>query len=216
MSSVTDSDDFDIEVREFPQERARRTYESLLAAAGSVFADRGYDPTQTPDIAAAAGVSVGTFYRYFSDKREVFIEILRAELSSSYKQVMAELIPENLLGDNRRATIEATMKVLFDSLLRHPKMQRVFVEMSLRDEQVAELNRKFDRAAQKRIAELIAAICPRTQVADPDATAYVIHTAVVECAHHIVGAHGELPVSRERCLVALSDLVYRSLFGIDD
>lgn len=216
MSSVDDTDDFDIEVREFPQERARRTYEGLLVAATSVFSERGYDATQTPDIAAAAGVSVGTFYRYFSDKREVFMEILRAELSRQYKRVMRGLTAENLVGTERRVTIEATMQVLFDNLLRHPKMQRVFVEMSLRDEQVAQLHQKFDRASQKRIAELIAAICPREQVADPEATAYVIHTAVVECAHHIVGAHGELPVSRERSLAALTDLVYRSLFGIDD
>ena len=216
MPTPDDSKPFDIEVREFPQERARRTYEGLLASATKVFAERGFDATQTPDIAAAAGVSVGTFYRYFSDKREVFLEVLRKELADSYKHVMGGLTAEHLLGKERRATIEATMQVLFDNLLRQPKMQRLFVEMALRDEQVAELSRKFDRAAQKRIAELIAAICPPEQVADPEATAYVVHTAVVECANHIAGSHGELPVSRERSLAALTDLVYRALFGFDD
>ena len=36
-----------------------------------------------PLHSATAGVSVGTFYRYFSDKRELFLEVVRRELESA-------------------------------------------------------------------------------------------------------------------------------------
>lgn len=201
--------------RRFSQERARKTFESLIEAAFRLFAERGFDATQTPDIAAAANVSVGTFYRYFSDKKEIYLEVTRRELARAYHEILDGLTPARFAGKGRRATIEETLEILLDHLTRVPGQQRVFVEMSLRDDQVAALKDELDRAARRRLAALIAAICPPGDVADPDATAYIIHTAVVECANHIAGVTGSAPVSRQRAFAALADLVTRALFGID-
>ncbi|MDT7552975.1 MAG: hypothetical protein QOI16_1511, partial [Pseudonocardiales bacterium] len=43
----------------------------LGKAAITLFAERGYDETTIADIAEAAGLTKRTFFRYFSDKREV-------------------------------------------------------------------------------------------------------------------------------------------------
>jgi len=43
----------------------------LESAALELFVTRGYDQTTVAEIAAAAGVTDRTFYRYFADKREV-------------------------------------------------------------------------------------------------------------------------------------------------
>src|SRR5688572_26587608 len=88
--------------RDFPQARARATYEALLAAARETFARKGFDQAQTPDIAAAAGVSVGTFYRYFTDKRQAFIEMIAHHLAEAHADVMARLTPERFLGEEGR------------------------------------------------------------------------------------------------------------------
>jgi AcrR family transcriptional regulator len=47
----------------------------ILAAAGRVFAERGLEVTMD-DIAAAAGVGVGTVYRRFPDKQELIDALL--------------------------------------------------------------------------------------------------------------------------------------------
>lgn len=44
--------------------------ERMRVAALHLFAERGYDATTAADIAAAAGLTERTFYRYFADKRE--------------------------------------------------------------------------------------------------------------------------------------------------
>lgn len=47
------------------------TAERLQNAALELFVARGYEQTTTADIAAAVGVTERTFFRHFSDKREV-------------------------------------------------------------------------------------------------------------------------------------------------
>lgn len=56
--------------------KGRATKEALLAAARQVFGEAGYAGARVSDIAAVAGLSNGAFYRYYSDKREVLVELL--------------------------------------------------------------------------------------------------------------------------------------------
>lgn len=52
--------------------RARRA--ALTAAAHRLFAERGYEATTVHDIAAAAGLTERTFYRYFDGKEGLLAE----------------------------------------------------------------------------------------------------------------------------------------------
>jgi AcrR family transcriptional regulator len=49
----------------------RATRRALQAAADRLFQERGYDGTTVRDIAAAAGVTERTFFRYFDGKEEL-------------------------------------------------------------------------------------------------------------------------------------------------
>ena len=44
------------------------------AAAMELFVERGYEQTTVADIAARAGLTARTFFRYFTDKREVLFD----------------------------------------------------------------------------------------------------------------------------------------------
>jgi AcrR family transcriptional regulator len=46
----------------------------LQAAAFELYTEKGYEETNVGEIAARAGVSERTFYRYFADRREVFFD----------------------------------------------------------------------------------------------------------------------------------------------
>ena len=51
--------------------------EQILAAARAAFDEKGYDKATVSDIVRRAGVAQGTFYLYFSSKREAVLELAR-------------------------------------------------------------------------------------------------------------------------------------------
>jgi AcrR family transcriptional regulator len=50
---------------------------SVLDAATTLFAQRGYHGTTVPDVAAAARIATGTLYHYFADKEQLVNEVYR-------------------------------------------------------------------------------------------------------------------------------------------
>lgn len=202
----------DQRARNFAQERARRTYEALVEAATLAFVENGYDATGSPDIAARAGVAVGTFYRYFDDKKQAFLEVCRRNLAAGYHRILERLTPERFGGKGRHKTIAEAIDILLEHVSTYPRMHRVFVEMSLRDDDVANLRRAFDDASRWRLTELCELIATREAVPDPEATAWVIYTAAVECASAVAGLHGPPSIEVGRAKAALSRVIERALF----
>lgn len=85
--------------------RGEKTRLRLLDAGASVLPARGYHDARVDDIVAAAGVSHGTFYRYFDNKDDYFRVL--AEAASSR---MIDLIDELQLDaapDDLRAWLRA-------------------------------------------------------------------------------------------------------------
>jgi AcrR family transcriptional regulator len=197
---------------DFRQDRARRSYLALIDAATALFGAHGYDAVGTPEIAQRAGVSVGTFYRYFTDKHEIYLEIARRTMVVGYHKTIADLGPERFAGRARHETISETIAILFDHVLSQPELTRSFREMSLRDPQVAEVSRAFEQVAVARLATLITALVGRDVVPDPDATAWVLHAAVVEIAYSLAGHRGPPPITAERARQALTDFIERAVF----
>lgn len=57
-----------------------RRREEILAAAARVFKAKGFHLARTEDICAEAGLSAGTLFRHFPDKRAVIVAIAESEL----------------------------------------------------------------------------------------------------------------------------------------
>src|SRR5690349_10092317 len=64
------------------QERAKETRQHILDTAARLFGERGIENTSTNRIAAEAGLSIGTVYRYFADRTVIVEELLERLLES--------------------------------------------------------------------------------------------------------------------------------------
>jgi len=97
----------DPDTRRWSRRKAARPQE-LVAAALTLFVERGYAATRLDDVAAAAGVSKGTVYLYFANKEELFKTVVRenmvpalakgTDLVDTYEGSTPELLRELLLG----------------------------------------------------------------------------------------------------------------------
>lgn len=200
--------------RVFKQERAKKTHEALIRAGARVFAERGFEGAQTPDIAAAAGVSTGAFYRYFKDKRVLFIEVVARYLEDASAAIATRLHPELMAREDRRAAIDEVIDVLFEHTRRNAALARVYLAMSLTDPEVGELRARFEAQEQSTLAKLMEAILPREVVPDPSAAALVIQIAGVEVAAERMGlrpSRGQR-TSERGVRAALREMFYRYLF----
>jgi AcrR family transcriptional regulator len=63
------------------REQAAETRQDILAAAGTLFRERGYSGTSMTQIATEAGVVVETIYRGFGSKRALFRAVMEAVLA---------------------------------------------------------------------------------------------------------------------------------------
>jgi AcrR family transcriptional regulator len=204
--------------REFKQKRAAATYDSLIAAAARVFARRGFEAAQTPEIAAEAGVSTGALYRYFKDKRAVFVEVVAQHLQLSHDEVMAKLTPERFVArgaDGTRAAIELVIDVLFDRVRRDAALERVYLAMSYSDPEVMRLRAEYEARGCDALARLIDLVVAPGVVADSRAAARVIGIVAVEVAADCAGLRprtGELD-SDAAVKAALREMLHRYLFA---
>lgn len=64
----------------------------LLEAALELFETRGFDGVAVPEIARAAGVAIGSVYRYFATK-EALVNALYRQWRSAYNQVVMAPVP---------------------------------------------------------------------------------------------------------------------------
>jgi AcrR family transcriptional regulator len=207
------------DTREFAQQRAKETHAALLSAALQVFAEKGFDDAQTPDIARAAGVSVGTFYRYFADKHQAFIEAITAHLERVHERVMSNLTVEvfraTLTAGERRVAIDHVIEILFQIVAEQPQLQRVFIAMSLRDPEVMRLRSEFAARASAGVAALIVQVAPPGRILDPEAAAQVIQIAAEEVAIVTMGGRGpaQAPERAVALRSALAEMFLRYVFG---
>ena len=80
--------------------------ERLQRAALELFREHGYDRTTAAGIAARAGVTERTFFRYFPDKREVLFEgaiVLQDALTAAIAEAPQELGPLGTLFEAFRS-----------------------------------------------------------------------------------------------------------------
>ncbi|MFD2443269.1 TetR/AcrR family transcriptional regulator [Bacillus sp. CGMCC 1.16607] len=126
------------------QERAQQKRLLLLESGRCLFIEKGYDQTTAKDIALHAGVATGTFYRYFSDKRQLLMSLLEDKL-------------ENLLPPEPNWINEDPEHVLSSILHAHYKrldnlgIHKVLPELLPKDPELADVLQEAKRKMHARI-----------------------------------------------------------------
>jgi AcrR family transcriptional regulator len=111
----------------------RQTWEALLEAGRKVFVERGYHRTRVADVAEAAEVSRGAFYRYFESKDRLARTLTTGALQT-VSRVLAELPASAVNGSPAgRAALRRWLRRYSLTQANEAAMLRVWVDAALQD-----------------------------------------------------------------------------------
>lgn len=71
--------------------RYSTTHQQLKEQALALFLEKGYEQTGIQEITERAGVAVGSFYRHFSCKEEIFVEIWDEYAANNIRQTLEKV-----------------------------------------------------------------------------------------------------------------------------
>jgi AcrR family transcriptional regulator len=115
-----------------PNASANSALTALLASGRDVFITRGYHNTRVDDLVEAAGVSHGTFYRYFRNKDEI-ARLLTARAMRTLGTTLLE-IPDVLAQDgSARGVLRRWLRRYHAAHATEAAMLRVWIDAVLQD-----------------------------------------------------------------------------------
>lgn len=128
------------------QARAHKKRNALVESGRELFIQKGYEHTTAKEIASHAGVATGTFYRYFSDKRQLLLSIMEDKLDNI-------LPPEpNWNNTNPEMLLEGILAKHYEQL-EQIGLYKVLPEIILHDPEIAKVIQKVRKGWHTRILE---------------------------------------------------------------
>jgi AcrR family transcriptional regulator len=172
-------------VRDPVQSRGIRTKQKIVEAGATLFSERGYHNVTADEIARAAGASVGTFYAYFVDKRDLFLAVLDDYFTQCNNVVIQRVGAfSSVERINASSFIMDTINLLVSVHRTASPLLNEILKMSLADDEV---KRRLDEV-DARITALIEGALIRAGMDKRRAAAkaFVIYHAGEGIIHQIV------------------------------
>src|ERR1700753_3504613 len=110
----------------------------FVAAAAKIFNRVGYHGTDSNQIAKEAGYATGTFYKHFKDKREAFLAVYEAWVTSEWRTIDIELSADRSAEETARRLV----KLSIDFHTKWRGLRASLIELVFTDEEV----RRFYRS----------------------------------------------------------------------
>jgi AcrR family transcriptional regulator len=198
------------------QARSKQTKEKIIQAAIALIQERGYEKTTSNDIAAAAGVSVGSFYTYFQDKRQLLLTIFDRLADEFSKNIFESIGPEHLFDSDVRSNVRNAVASAMDDKGIFLGIQRAIHEMVMKDAEFADRRRAIQQRSISKLRELIslAKKAGLTWDVEPEAAAFIVHRVVFDLSQDYIT--GFCDFEKDRAIDALSDMIHRYLFKPKD
>jgi AcrR family transcriptional regulator len=125
---------------------------AIVDAAAGCFAEKGFERTTTADICRAAGISSGSLFHYFPNKRAVFTAIF----TDDARQTAERLAVAAEAADPWTALLDVVAELA--GQVAHPAVVRLVLEaaaQAARDDEFAQLIQRNDGAIRDGLAVLI-------------------------------------------------------------
>ena len=165
-----------------------------MEAGKRLFSEKSYHDVMADDIAREAGVSVGSFYAYFKDKRHLFLKIVdryMAEITSEAREGLK--VFRSLKETSLKNTVRRIVEIMVASHKRSPLFLRESLRMSLYD---VKIERIMKDEIDSQVKEFLSEALLSSEVFDSKekvkTLAHVIYYASEGVIHELVLGRNEI------------------------
>lgn len=192
----------DKKIRTPVQNRSREKKDRIIQAAYDFFNQEGYNAVSIRMIAKAAGVSIGTIYSYFQDKRDIYIATAALYGHDMYDN-FSSIIQDKKFSTENVEEMVYTIIVKFKEIIQsHYNFHLDSVVLSLTDEKIREVLSVQEHEIANSISQLfIQSMGDKIEVQDAQVSTFIVHKAIEEIVQHMLFYKVDLP----------EDLVFREL-----
>lgn len=196
------------------QARSIEKKKRIVDAAIDLFSEQGFQGTNAKEIASSAGVSVGTFYAYYKDKKTLLVDILGQHVDDVDQSIFHELTQMIPAGASGREIIRRAVEVSHKTHHHSPGLLRTMLAMRYTDEDIARLGEAETEALIDKFSMLLGTMKDRLRVTDMEAAARIVTNAFKETMHS-VAVFGP-KIEQDRLFEALIDMTATYLFKDPD
>lgn len=183
--------------------RGRQTRRQLLDAGAAVLPVRGYHGTRVDDVVAEAGVSHGSFYRYFDNKDDL-VRVLAEEAAAA----MVELVASFPEGGGEPSALRPWLVEWFRTYRENGGVISVWQELDTDGEELSSFSLDVALVTFDRLSRIVS----QRRFGDPSVDAVVL-LSVIERSPYNVLALGH--IHHDEAIEASAVLIRRGLFGAD-
>ena len=188
--------------REPNQRRSRERVERILAAASALIAEKGSDAMRMGEVAAKAGVSIGSLYQYFPDKAAIIRRLAERYNAEGRACIQAALATPRSMKE-LRAAFMGLVDTYYALFLAEPVMRDIWSGTQA-DKALREIELADSRANGAILAEALARLRPAADRAALATSAFLIMQlgeATMRLAISVERAEGDALVAAYKRLV---------------
>jgi TetR/AcrR family fatty acid metabolism transcriptional regulator len=154
------------------------TRKALIEAALAEFASRGYAGARVQQITQRAGVGYGTFYKYFSSKRDLVRAVMREVYDDIFANAMAETHSSRPVAERAYIDILASIR----SFYRHRETLRVLDRAIGVDPELTDYLARLQERDVCAYADILATVPGYDPRGDPYVVSLAVNSLVDEVA----------------------------------
>ncbi len=121
--------------------KREKTRKKIVDAASELFSKHGFHNTQVMDIVKAVGMSAGTFYNYYKDKKDLFEQVIMQNFEVMRHKIKELRQPLNISDrQDRLKKIRESWTTFFDYLDNNPQQVLMLLRSSFGVDELFDLN----------------------------------------------------------------------------
>lgn len=194
------------EIRVPKQKRSIEKKNTLKQTALELFAEKGYHNVTSNEIAKCSGISIGTFYSYFTDKKALYEELV----GDLYEKILGQIKITEVIESNPVKLIRTYIRLVMEGHAYMTAFQKEITSLSLQYHEYRLLEEKYRSSATEKIMILLSEYQEILRVTDFSTVGMILQNSLEAVIHEV--QFYTTPYDKDIVIEELTDMFCRYLF----